>query len=210
MNTFWGVRIFIWLFFLTSVGLFLGVVIYFFRKKINEKYLKLRWPELVVRVIIHHPGSQFFQEFWRLIPDREDFKLEGKTYLYSAAAVLKENKSYAYSKDDKLVIKVEDKEYNLEGNYKIKRRWDRWAEIHYLYNIPNPIDFINSREVDTEGKPVIKFTAKELESLKENDLFQKLLTLSMEKGLLIFCLLLGAANFIASMFIISKVMGWLK
>lgn len=200
----WGVRVFIWLFFAVAVFLFCFVVLYFFREKLNEKYLKMRWPERVVKVVIHYPGSQYYMEFWRLIPDREDFKLDGKLYLYSDDVVLKQNQSYAYTKEDRLVINIEGKEYNLEGNYKIKRRWDRWAEIHYINNVPNPINFM---DIDSSS---IKFTSKDLETFKENDLFQKLLSLTGEKNMLIFCILLGGANLIASLFIISKLMGWLK
>lgn len=203
-NTFLGVRVFIWIFLFISIGLFIGVLIYFFREKIKEKYLKIRWPERVIRIIIHHPGSQYFNEYWRLIPDREDFTIGNKTYLYSDPAVIKKNESYAYQDKDLLKIKVWGKEYILDKNYKIRQRWERWPEIHYIDGVPNPIDFYNI--IDSN----IKFTSRDLELFKENDLFQKLLTLQGEKAIMVMLIIMTFINLILGVANFAKQMGWLK
>jgi len=203
-NSWLGVRVFIWAFLFASFGLFVGVVVYFFREKIKEKYVKIRWPERVIKVIIHYPASQYYSEYWRLVPDKEDFVIGSKTYLYSDPAVLKKNDSYAFKDKDLIKIKVWGKEYVLDKNYRLKQRWDRWAEIHYIDGVPNPIDFHNITESQ------IKFTSRDLQAFKENDLFQKLLTLQGEKNMLMFLMILGIGNILISLFTLAKTMGWIK
>lgn len=203
-NSIWGVRVFIWAFLLMAVILFIGVCLYFFREKIKEKYIKIRWPEKVIKCVIHYPGSQYFKEYWRLIPDKEDINIGGKVYIFSDIALLNKNVVWAYNKDNALKVDIDDKTYNLDKNYRIKDKGARWPEIHYVYNVPNPVDFYN---IDNS---TIKFTSKELETFKENDLIQKLLTLQGEKSMLMFLMILGIVNIFGTLFIISKLMGWIK
>lgn len=203
-NQFLGIRVFIWVFLAVSFLMLIGILLYYFREKIQEKYIKYRFPEKVIKVIIHFPGSQYYKEYWRMIPDKEDFSIGKNTYLFSDSAIIKQNDTYAYNSENSLKIRVDDREYNLSKNYRIKRKDKRWSEIHYTYAIPNPINF-----KDITGTE-IKFTSRDLELFKENDLFQKLLTLTGEKNMLMFLMILVIGNLFATLFIIAKLMGWIK
>jgi hypothetical protein len=203
-----GVRGFIWGFLLAA--LFLGgvVVIYWFREILKEKWYKLRWPEKVIKVRIIYPGRAF-KTFWRLIPEGNDFSIDGRTYHYNSKDMLKDNPAmYAAigeDKDaDKLSIWVEGKRYILDLRLAIKRRWSEYPEIDYLFDVPYPLDYGN---ID-KGK--IQFSASEVEQFKRQDLFGKLLTLEGEKSLIIIAIAAAIIAALASLVNLAKTMGWLK
>lgn len=202
INTFLGVRIFIWLYFLLSFVLGIVVLIYWHREKIRRRYYEFRFPEKVLRVIIHYKGNQF-REFYRLIPEDFMFTIENMNYEYQDSEVLKNNDWFLrVQKDGEYKVKVDGKEYDLEKEKIIQLRKSFKPEIHYYHNYSKPLHY------DFEDKK-LDFSSKDLFDFKENDLFKKLLTLSDEKNLMMFIIILGVANMIGTLFIIAKMMEWI-
>jgi hypothetical protein len=197
-----GIHIFIWVYFLISILAFIGVLIYWQREKIKENYYKWRFPEKLLKVIIHYP-SGLYRIFFRLIPTDSFFIFDGKTYNYLTESVLKQNDFFIYKDSGKAIAKIEDKIYNLEDRFKIKRKDAQFPEIHYIYDCPLPIDF---NSIDNK----LKLSGSNLTDLKENDLLKKLLTLEQEKSMLMIIMLLVGFNILATLFIIAKMMGWIK
>lgn len=197
----WGVRVWIWMYLMFSVFLFLFVLIYFYKERIRKKYYEVRWPEKLLKIVIHYK-SGYFREFWRLIPENEDFKIEGKLYKYTDKSIIRDNEFYIRKKDFKLIAKVEGKEYNINDKQKLIKRWRSYPELHYFFDVPVPMDFDMT-------KKVIEFSSEQLQQFKENDLFAKLLRLDTERSMLTFVIVLGVLNLLLSLFIVAKLMGWL-
>jgi hypothetical protein len=199
----WGVRLFVWLYFLISIVCGMIAIAFWKREVIKETYYKIRFPEKVIKIFIHYPGS-LYRVFWRLIPDRDDFSLDGKRYLYEDQKIMRENDFYVYNKDNQMVAKAQGKEYFLEDKLNIRRKESKYPEIHYIFNVPYPIDFEN---ID---KGSIEFSAQDVQDFEENNLFEELLTLEGKKNLLIMVLVIVGLTFIVSLFNLAKTMGWLK
>jgi len=202
-SSFLGVRVFVWAFFLLSFVCGIIVLLYWQREKIKEKYYKIRWPEKVIKVIIHYPGG-LYQSFWRLIPDRDDFSIEGKRYTYSDKTILKENDFYVQNRGGVLIAIIEGKQYNLDDKLKIKAKNKSWPEVHFIDNVPTPINF---KEID---KSEIKFSGKDMADFKEARLFEELLTLEGKKNLMIILIILGVGSLLVGIVNLAKNMGWLK
>jgi hypothetical protein len=199
MIVFLGVRGSIWIIFLFGNLSVLGAVIYWYREAIRKKYYMFRFPEKLLKVIIHYPSNQY-KEFWRVIPEDAIFTLDGNTYEYSEPNVIKENEFYLRKEKDKEYISVEGKKYDFDEIAKIKKRKGFFPEIHYYYNAPKPIFFdYNHKKVD--------LTARQTTDFKVNDLFSKLLSLEGEKQLLIFIIILGIINALMTLYIILKIHG---
>lgn len=203
LTTYWlGIRVWIWLYLLLSILLFIGVLIYFFRERIRKKYLEIRFPEKLLKVVIHYKGG-YYKEFWRLIPIDDYFELEGIRYNYDDKKILKENDWFVRKKGEEKYITVEGKQYSYKKIFGIKNRWKSYPELHYFYNCPVPIKYEMT-------KKDIEITANQLKQVAENDLFQKLLRLEGEKQIMMILLILGVANALLSLFIVAKMMGWLE
>jgi hypothetical protein len=215
---FLGVRLLIWIFFGMSVLCGLIVLTYWKREVIKEKYYKIRFPEKVIKIILHYKGTTKFRTFWRLIPDKRDFSLNGKRYLYDDKQILKENDFYIYEKDKMLVARIEGIEYNLDDKYRInKSRRDNWPEIHYFSDCPFAISFndylqtLNQDPKDPKNsKAVIMVSAKDYQTLSEGDMWDKLLTLRGEKASFMILMILGIGNLLIGLFTLAKMMGWIK
>lgn len=192
-----------WLYLIMSIMLCFGVLIYIRREWIKEKYLKIRFPEKVIKIVIHYPGTQWFSVFWRLIPDKPNFILAGKTYLFDDETIIKQNDFYAIKKDDSFKVKVDGITYDLNTNFKVRKRGQPYPELHYIWNVPEPLDF----KLSTEQ---IEMASTQLDKFINNDLFTKLLTMQGEKSMIMFLMILGAVNLLGTLFVISKLMGWLK
>jgi len=200
---FWGVRGFVWLYFGISLLCGLMVLIYWKREIIKETYYKIRFPEKCIKIIIHYPGS-LYRVFWRLIPDRDDFSLDGKRYLYEDDKILRENDFYVQQKDGQLIAKVQNKSYFLEDKLRIKKKGSVYPEIHYVFNVPYPIDF------ESIDKGVIEFSSVDVEDFKNNRLFEELLTLEGKKNLMILLLIIGVLTFLLSLVDFAFARGWIK
>ena len=200
-STFLGVRIWILFYLGLSVIMFGGVMIYFFREKLRKKYYEIRFPEKLLKVVIHYK-SGMFKEYWRLVPDLEYFVIEKKQYQFDSKHILKENDFFLRGIPPKQIVKIEGKEYQFDNLFQLKNRWTKYPEVHYFYNSPMPLSFDMSK-----GK--IEFSSQQLEEFKQNDLFRKLLTLDTEKSFLTFILLLNIINLMASGFIIARLMEWI-
>lgn len=199
-NIVFGARIWVWLYLAFSIFGFLGVVIYIKRELIRMKYYAFRFPEKLLKVIIHYK-SGYFKEYWRLIPDDEKFLFHGQNYFFDDKNIIKENDFYAKKKGgENLQLIIEDKKYDLKKLLKIKGKGKKYPEIHYLYNAPSPLDF-------DFNKKVLDFSSKTLKEFKDNDLFGKLLTLEDEKNLLKMIMIIGIINLVATVFIVLHLTG---
>ncbi len=199
---FLGVRIWIWFYFGLSIILFIGVAIYWYRERIRKKYYEFRYPEKLVKVVIHYK-SMMYKEYWRIIPDDMFFSIENKKYEFNDKNILKENEFFSKKSKNKTIIKIKGKEYIFEDLLGIKHRHTKYMEMHYFFNNPNPINFnLSEKKLD--------FSAKQLFDFKENDLFAKLLTLQGERSLMMIILILSIVNIIVSMFLVAKIMGWVE
>ncbi len=199
---FLGARLWLWLYLLFSILMGVGVSAYIFREVLKRKWYEARWPEKLIKVVIHYK-SNYYKEFWRLIPEEKFLRIENKIYTYSDEDILRENDLIAGKKDNKIIFRVGTKEYELNDIYKIKNRWKHYPEIHYFYNNPIPIQFENT----VKG---LKLSSHLLAEFKKNDLTAKLLSLQEERNLLTFLMILGVINLLATVFIISKLQGWIK
>ena len=199
----WGIHA--WILIATFIsGLFpIGVWLYFNRELIRGQYYRLRWPEKVVRVIMHYKGGQYMV-YWRLLPVKDCFEIDNGIYQYSDKKVIRDNDFYIQkNKGDKPTIKVDGKTYDFFEAAQIHGKHVKWPEIHYFYN--NPVAMIFE-----QGKGMLEISASDLKDFKENDLFRKFLSLQDEKNMFIIMMIIGAVNLFVSIFILAKLMGWIK
>jgi len=195
----WGVHGNIWLIFLCGNAVIIIFLIWWYREKIRKKYYTLRFPEKLLKVIIHYPSS-IYKEFWRVIPEENIFVLDGNSYEYIEKEVIKQNEFFMYKRDGKEYVKVGGKEYEFDNLAKIQKRKGAFPEIHYWFNCSKPIHYdFNTKKVD--------FSAKQLTDFKDNDLFAKLLNLEGEKQLIIICIILGILTLLCTVYIILKMHG---
>lgn len=199
---YWGVRLWIWLYLLLSILLVGVVALYWYRETIRRTYYQIRFPEKLLKVIIHYKNN-YFKEYYRLIPDDKMFILESKSYQFDDKNILKDNDFFVRKKEARLIAKIDGKEYNINNKLKLIKKWRSYAEIHYYFNVPTPIDFDMS-------KKALAFSSKQLQDFKDNDLFAKLLTLDTEKNFLFFILVVSILSLIVSGINLAKTMGWLK
>jgi len=200
-NIFLGVRIFIWIYFSISLIYGLSVIIFWYRERIRKRYYEFRFPEKLLKVVIHYVGNQY-KEFWRLIPDDNLFTFESKKYSFSDKTILKDNEFFIKQDNNRNVVIIDGKKYSFEDLKIVRKRKSIYPEVHYFYNNPTPINF------DFEKKDV-GFSSKELNDFEENDLFKKLLTLEDEKRLMMLIMILTIVNTIATVFVIAKLMEWI-
>lgn len=199
-NTFLGVRFFIWLYFMIGVVALGSGLIYWYRETIRRKYYELRFPEKIIKVVIHYKTG-IFREYFRLIPDDYTINVDGKSYNYNDKAILK-IEEILKEENKGLYAIIDGKKYPVIKENIIKKRRSNHPEIHFFYNVTTPINY------DFE-KLNAEFSAKEQQDFKENDLFQKLLTLEDEKKLLKFILIVTIITLLGVGFIVAKLMEWI-
>lgn len=192
----WNIALWIWFYFFIQVVMIIGIMIYLFRERVRKTYYKVRFPEKLIKVVVHYKTGQY-REYWRVIPDEKTFSVGGKRYEFSDKSLIKENEFFTVNETDKTIIKAGNKKYLLEDELKIKKRRGKYPEIHYFYNVPSPIRF------DYSGKD-IKLSSAQLEEFQENDLFKKLLTLREEQRLLLFILIISMIGALASILVALK------
>lgn len=201
-NSFWGVRLWIWFYLLFSMTSFLFVMLYFFREKIKKFYYSMRYPEKLFKVVMHFKGSMY-KEYWRILPDNKIINFKNKKYFFDGETFIKDKEMLfcPKNKSDKLITTIENKEFTFNEYYGIKRRWNKYPEIHYFYNNPNPIKF----EISDKQKlitPELKISSNQLSMFKENDLFSKLLLLKGQDNLIKIIMIIAIANVIGTTFIL--------
>lgn len=199
-QVFWGLHVWVWLLILYSFLVIVGMFLYIYREHIKRNYYEFRFPERMIRVVMHY-DTGIYKEFYRLIPDKEIFYIEGKAYRYDDIAVRKYNDFYTVKKGDKTIIKVGQKEYDFNTVFSIKKRKKSIVEIHYMSNNPNPVHF----NFDTKTAEI---TSKNMSIFQKNDLFNKLLTISDTGNLMIIILIMVGANMAISFFLLGKYMEW--
>lgn len=199
-----GVRLWIWIYFLFGILSVLGAAAYWYRERIIEKFYKVKFPERLIKVVIHYDNT-FFREFYRLVPDAKTFSIHKKTYQYDENSLLK-NKDFMLlldAKHDSYTARIEGKDYPIKEIQKIIKKEGRFPEIHFFVNSPIPIEF------DIKKKDIY-LTAKQIEMFKENDLFVKLLSLKDEQAKLTFIVILLIIVLLGIAIIICKLWGWIK
>lgn len=199
----WGVKVWIWLYLIISIVLLLVVIIILFREQIRKQYYKIRFPQRLLKVVIHYKTG-YFNVYWRIIPDLDTFNIAGHKYAYDEKSVVKDKELFVKKRDKfgEGHIVIDGKSYKIEKLMKIKNRWESWPELHYFYNVPNPIKF-------DYDKKKIPFTSKQLKTFKENDLFTKLLTLDNQNNLMFICIIASALSAIISFVILARDLGWI-
>jgi len=181
--------------------LFIGI--YWHREKLKKFTYLARFPERIIKMFVHYETG-LYNIYWRLIPDDNTFKINKKSYEFNDKNILKENNFFADKrKNNKTIIKVDDKEYNFEDLALIKSKGGKYPEIHYFYNNTKALDFNL-----TDDK--LSFTSKEMHDFEENDLFTKLLTLSQERSTMMMIMIICCINTIVGFVMLAKMMGWLK
>ncbi|HJZ24281.1 MAG TPA: hypothetical protein VJ201_07535 [Candidatus Babeliales bacterium] len=158
-------------------------------------------PERTIKVCVHYPNNRI-RYFWRLIPKIKRFNIQNKVYFFDDK-FLKTTDLYAVEHKGKTVMEVEGRSYELDSSKFVKGRFDRYPEIHYFYDYPQPISF------DFKSSKA-KITSEELQIMQDNDLFHKLLSLSDQNKMLLFILVVCAVNVLLTLFVIAKMMEWIK
>ena len=200
--TWLGVRVWIWLYLVLSLILVGAVAIYWYRESLKRTYYQIRFPEKLLKIVVHYKNN-YFKEYFRLVPDNKEFVLESKSYQYDDKSVLRDNNFFIRKKKAQLVAVIDGKEYDINSKLKLIKKWRVYAELHYFFNIPTPINFDMS-------KKSLSFSSKQLQDFKDNDLFAKLLTLDTEKNMLMFILIVSILGLIVGGVILAKIMGWLE
>ena len=198
-----GIKLWIWIYFLFSILAGATIAGIYFKEQIKGKYYKIRFPEKVIKIFLHY-NTNLYKVFWRLVPENNFFEMENGRYLFDSETVLKENDFFATKdKRDKTIIKLEGNKYEFEKLMMIKQKGEKYPEVHYFYGNPRPLNFNLS---DKE----LTFSAKDMSEFEKNDLFVKLLTLSQERQTIFIVMIISGLNLLATMFIIAKMMGWIK
>lgn len=188
--------------FILADFLFIGFIIYWNREKIRKQYYVLRYPEKLIRIIIHYKNNMY-SEFWRLIPSADTIIIDKKEYGYTDKALLKENDLFAFSENEGMFFKFKRKKYEIKSENYIKKKGKRFPEIHYFYGYPMPLTFdITNKKID--------FNSEHFTMFKDNDLFVKLLTLDDTNMKIMMLIVVMCINLLATLFIIAKLMGWIK
>lgn len=181
---FLGARLFYWLYLLFTLIAAAGIYLYINREMVKKSWYSVRFPEKLLHVKIFYPGGHY-RDYWRLIPEDNTFELDGGIYNYNDATVLKNNTWFAYKdkkEEGRLILNIEDQKYYLDDRLKIKNRWEKWPEIHFIYGCPWPIDY-NKVEIakqkvkDAQGnisdKEII-FNASDFERFKKSTILTQI------------------------------------
>jgi hypothetical protein len=175
--------------FFVSLICIIASVCYYNREKIIRWRYKNFYPSRVIRCIIHYDTTRT-QSFYRLIPSNKRFTIDDMDYYYDKESTVKIHDFFAKSdKNDKefIYFSLDGKKYKYDIKSLEKRAQlfgeDNVLEIHYWFNIPTPINF------DVKKKDTI-LSAKQMNDMKVNDLFAKLLKLEDQNLMLMIILII--------------------
>lgn len=195
-----GARLWIWLLLVATILFIVMVIAIINRERIRAKWLKFRYPERTIKIVIHYPGNMY-KVFWRLIPNSDNMILADAKYHFSKKKLIKE----AYEdKADKLDFMLNGKRYEFHKDKRTKAKHSAWPEIHYAYDCVMPLDFT---KID---KGQLEVSSTEFKALQENDLWLQLLTMKDTIQQMNIILIMMAINLLGTIFIIGKIMGWIK
>lgn len=96
--------------------------------------------------------------------------------------------------------KIDGKRYIHDDKAIIRSKFGFVNEMHFFYNCPQPIIY----ESKTQK---LKFNSEQLELMKENDLFVKLLSLQTERNMMMLLMILIIINSVISVIIVLKQFG---
>lgn len=202
MQKFLGLEVFMWYIIIGGLLIFLTLIAIAFWEKTKTIFYRLFKPERVFKIILHYPNSMY-KRFYRIIPDNNLVKCKGGIYIY-------DSKLFEKGKDiddkERYKLDLEGKEYTYNKDAEVKTKSLKDVELHYFYGIPNPIIFKTS----DEQQAIADLSTKELEAIKKNDLFLKLLSLEQQEKMMTIIILLVLVNTIISGFMLAKSMGWLE
>jgi hypothetical protein len=202
-NMVFGVHIGVLFLLFGTIIVISGIVLFFLRERIRGTYYRLRWPERVIKVFIHYPPSKFYKVFWRLIPRKGEFDIN-QIYRYDENRVIKEEEYLGEEREGDYFIKVKGREYKIDIRQIIGKRGG-WPEIHYNFNVPEPLDYSNY-----QVKEGFMLSGSKIKDLVKSDLWEKALNLAGQNALIAVCIILGVINLFISIVIASKVMGLWK
>lgn len=191
-----GIRTEIWIQLFITVILLSVTTIRFFWETIKGKAFKTFYPERAIKCVIHYPNSMV-KYVWRLLPDNNLLKIGKGKYIYSDTESQKLKDKFVLTdktnKEEQKVL-IDGVEYNFKTLCLCKKRFDDVPEIHYIYNNPLPIDFNSYIKRKKDGTTELDFTSSQLEQIKNNDLFAKLLALDFEENMFKLLLVMGIIN----------------
>lgn len=204
MEKFLGLEILVWI--IVGVQLLIGTLIFAFIKReyIKGKFYKIFWKEKVIKVFIHYETGRF-KLFWRLIPLDEKFNIQDSLYKYHDRKVIKPHDTFLIQSEtekEKFTIIIDGKTYTFKNEKAIKGKTELYPEIHYSYNNPDPIEFFKSLKKD-------EMSSQQLRDYEQNLLWSKLLNIESEKMMILFCIILGIINLVASVLILCNINGWI-
>lgn len=215
-----GIHLWILAFCIVSMCMLVGVMIYLFREKLNEKFLKLTKPERVIKVVIHYPNGMY-RNLWRVLPERKNLKIGKGLYNFDQDLMIRQvqdllpdqeppawmmppaPKPAEISKSRKIMIKADGFDYVYAQDLQLKSRWSKYPEIHYVSGSPNPIDWRR-----THGD--IALSAIDQADLQENDLFIKLLSHSITDMKINMLMIIMIVNVLISAYLALKISGVIK
>lgn len=161
------------------------------REQIKRWWYKNISIHKTVKLVMHYDTTRT-KVFYRLIPEDKVFNIDGSMYHYDKDATIKHEDLFAIrdTKDkknnEKIYFQVEGQKYNfdLRSFEKMSQMFgnDNIVEIHYWHNIPTPINF------DVKKKDLI-LSAKQMNDMKVNDLFAKLLRLEDQNMMMMIILI---------------------
>lgn len=163
----------------------ISLIAYLKREELAKWRLKRFDYEKVLRIIIHYEGNKT-KTFYRTIPSSKEININDTMYSYDDKSVLKSFDKFAiYDQKEKLyIVKVDDKKYRVEpDNINKEKEDDDIITVHYWHNVPTPINF----EVK---KKELELSAYQMQQMKINDLFAKLLRLDEQNMLLMIIIII--------------------
>lgn len=211
---------------LSAIPLVTGILIFYWERivrAITKQVYLFKYPHKVIRIIVRFPGNRY-DTIFRLLPDSRRLNIDDGEYymtendlaknkeLFEKIVYKTSNKKIVFQytpeakflKDVKLKDKSFDKTYYIDENMICKQKDDdRMPTLEYWFNSPSPIFF----NFDASE---IQLTSKQLKEYKENDLVSKLLRLNDEKMMFMLMIIISGINLLISVFILAKIMGWVK
>lgn len=204
---FLGLKLYLWILLFTGIALGLGILAILKRHAIQAKIWKTFWPEKVIEVYVHNPGTPIYNMYIRLIPKSEELTISNALYRYdSRNLVKKDNEDFAIFDNNQWKIKVDGKEYKLKSNKFQIGKNKRWPEIHYYRDNSEPIDWTSYSQIKGE----FNLPAQKLNDLIDSDIVTKALSFQQQNTMILLCLLFTILGIILSVVNILKSFGAIK
>jgi hypothetical protein len=222
--------------FLSLVPIISGILFLYWSRItrfVSKKVYSARMPHKMIMAVMHFPGNKI-DRVYRIIPDNKKMGISNGDYYFTQdnLASQKElhDKVIFKNKNKKLCFKYDAKFDGLIKENMTKEEYDKLMktsnkgndvyfinedmlsmdrvdnktpEVHYWFNNPNPIIFDFAKEK-------IDVTAKDVRSLIESEVVQRLLKLAQQSMQMMLLIIIGGLNLIITIFILAKIMQWIK